>query len=106
MEKKVLTERKKTVASKLGNLMKRIALHELERDSIEPQNYGFTLEVSSFGNHVAFRVYSNEKNSLVESEDYYGLYWINDPTPYHFDSIIYRIETMEALFIKYSNLNK
>lgn len=106
MYSKELTERKKTISGKLGNLMKRIALNEMDRLDIEVEEFSFTLDISSSGNHISFRVHSKEKNDFIENESYYALRWIREPNPQWFDEAVYVIDKMESLFIKYSKLNK
>lgn len=101
MESKEITERKKIISSKLGNLMKRIVLHEL---SNKAKDYNFTLQVSSHGNHFRFEVC--KELSRIEQIEYFCLRWAIDPNITYFNEIAGLIDKSELLFIKYSNLNK
>ena len=101
MESKEITERKKIISSKLGNLMKRVVLHEL---SDKAKDYNFNLEVSSFGNR--FRFEACKGNVRIEQIEYFCLRWAIDPNITYFNEIASAIDKSELLFIKYSKLNK
>jgi hypothetical protein len=100
MDSKELTERKKVISGKLGNLMKRMALHEL---SSTPKIYNFNLQISSSGNLIDFDVYLGSQS--IENEKFYCIRWCEDINPIHYNEIVATIDKMEALFIKYSKLN-
>jgi len=103
MDSKELTERKKVISGKLGNLMKRIALSELNSN---PKKYNFSLTISSHGNHISFSV-DTSPTSTIENEEYYCLRWATgEEDAKYYNEVVAVIDRMESLFIKYSNLNK